>query len=92
MSKGGLMTSLGLVIIAVPFLGMPSLAKTIILLVSGVLIAFLGILIREERRWLLRALSGDSETDAYTENGLPSARDPFALETREYAKTPQETT
>lgn len=74
MSKGGLVTLFGFVLLVTPFLGIPMLAKTIVTIIGAVIIMLLGVLMREERRWLMRAISGDHEYDAYTENG-----------TREYA-------
>ena len=34
----------------------------------GVAILVLGFLVREERKWIIRALKGDHQVDAYTEN------------------------
>jgi hypothetical protein len=68
MSKAGLIALLGFITLAVPFLGIPTAMKTIILAVSGVLVIVLAFLVREERRLLMRALGGDHTTDAYTEN------------------------
>ena len=59
---------LGLIAVALPFIGIPAAAKTVLLIVVGVATMILGLLVREERRLLIRALSGDT-TDAYTENG-----------------------
>lgn len=69
MSKAGLIALIGFLSALLPFLGIPILAKTVLAAVFGVLVMALGFLVREERRWLLRALSGDHQTDAYTENG-----------------------
>lgn len=69
MSKAGLIVLLGLVVAFTPFLGIPTDVKTTVAVVAGLLILVLGFLVREERRWLMRALSGDHHTDAYTENG-----------------------
>jgi len=69
MSKAGLISLIGLLSIFLPFIGIPMGAKTILAVVFGVLILILGFLVREERRWLVRALKGDHQTDAYTENG-----------------------
>lgn len=68
MSKAGLIVLLGFLVVILPFLGIPTVAKTVILLIDGVLIMALAFLVREERRLLMRALSGDHSTDAYTEN------------------------
>ncbi|MEK7613571.1 MAG: hypothetical protein AAB439_01680 [Patescibacteria group bacterium] len=69
MSKAGLIALLGFVLAVMPFLGIPTGAKTLLSVVGGLLILALGFLVREERRWLMRALKGDHQTDAYTENG-----------------------
>jgi hypothetical protein len=68
MSKAGFLILLGFIILTVPFLGVPVVAKTALMLVAGLLIMALGFLVREERRLLMRALQGDHSTDAYTEN------------------------
>lgn len=73
MSKGGLVTLLGFVLALLPFLGIPLAVKTALAVVSGVVIMALGVLVREERRWLMRALSGDHQADAYTENSVPKS-------------------
>lgn len=78
MSKGGLITILGFFLALLPFLGIPVAAKTILAVVFGVTVMVLGVLVREERRWLMRALSGDTQADAYTENSA-----------REYAQKPE---
>lgn len=70
MSKAGLITLLGFLSAVLPFLGIPTLFKTILFVIFGLLIMGLGFLVREERRWLMRAISGDHEKDAYTENGM----------------------
>ena len=80
MSKGGLITILGFLLALMPFLGIPLGVKTVLVVLFGALVMFLGVLVREERRLLMRALQGDSEADAYTENSA-----------REYAKTPEHT-
>lgn len=69
MSKAGLIALLGALIALMPFLGIPTGAKVTLTVAFGVVVLALGFLVREERRWLLRALSGDHQTDAYTENG-----------------------
>lgn len=69
MSKAGVIVLLGLILAALPFLGIPTLGKTTIAVIGGVLVMALGLLVREERRALMRALSGERQTDAYTENG-----------------------
>lgn len=69
MSKAGFIALLGLITIFMPFLGIPNDVKVTLTVGGGVLILILGFLVREERRWFLRALKGDHQTDAYTENG-----------------------
>jgi hypothetical protein len=71
MSKGSLILLLGLVTAFLPFTGFPFGTKIFIAVVSGFLLMGLGFLVRQERLWLLRALSGERKTDAYTENGAP---------------------
>ena len=78
MSKAGFIVLLGVIAIFLPFLGIPTVAKTVVAVGSGVLVAVLGLLVREERRWLLRALKGDHRTDTYSENG---PTDVLAVET-----------
>jgi hypothetical protein len=56
-----------------PFLGIPSTFKIIFAVVFGIMVMALGFLVREERKWLLRALSGDHQADAYTESRVPKA-------------------
>ena len=73
MSKGGLITLLGFLLAIMPFLGVPSTFKIICAVVFGIMIMALGFLVREERKWLMRALSGDHQADAYTESRVPKA-------------------
>jgi len=70
MSKAGLIALLGLLLALMPFLGIPLAVKTPLTVLFGIIILVLGFLVREERRWLLRALRGDHQTDAYSESGL----------------------
>lgn len=69
MSKAGLIALLGGLLALMPFIGIPSAAKVGLTVLFGGVVLILGFLVREERRWLMRALSGDHQTDAYTENG-----------------------
>lgn len=87
MSKGGLITIFGFLLALMPFVGIPLAAKTILAVLCGVLVMFLGILVREERRLLMRALQGDAEADAYTENSVPTSQ----AGVHEYAQTPEHT-
>lgn len=70
MSKAGLIVLLGFLVVALPFLGIPTAVKTILFVASGICVMLLAILVREERRLLMRALSGDHAVDAYTENSV----------------------
>jgi len=76
MSKGALILILGLLTAFLPFTGFPSNVKVFVAVVSGILLMGLGFLVRQERLWLLRALSGGRKTDAYTENGASYAPAP----------------
>ena len=78
MSKAGIVILVGLLIAALPFLGIPAVAKTVIAVLLGIVIIGLGFLMREERRYLLRALSGEHTTDAYTENGAKGYGERYA--------------
>lgn len=69
MSKAGIIALLGLFSAFLPFLGIPTMTKLVLAVVSGLIIFALALLAREERRWLIRAVKGDHQTDAYTENG-----------------------
>ncbi|MFQ5540955.1 MAG: hypothetical protein ACE5F4_01780 [Candidatus Paceibacteria bacterium] len=69
MSKAALIAFLGLLSALLPFVGIPTIAKTALAVLFGIGILILGFLVHEERRWLLRALKGDHQTNAYTENG-----------------------
>lgn len=71
MSKGSSIVILGLISAFLPFTGFPLVVKITLAVVIGFLIMALGFLVRQERLWLLRALSGEHKTDAYTENGAP---------------------
>ncbi len=69
MSKTGLIILFGLLLAILPFIGISFAVKTALAVVLGLSVLVLGFLVRQERRWLLRALEGDHHTDAYTENG-----------------------
>lgn len=68
MSKAVLTTLIGIVLVFLPFLGLPSVVKTSIAVLAGAIIIVLGLLMRVERLWLLRALRGGHKTDTYAEN------------------------
>jgi len=69
MSKGSTILVLGLLLAFLPFTGFPNAIKMTFAVIFGVVVMILGFLVRQERLWLLRALSGEHKTDAYTENG-----------------------
>ncbi len=73
MSKAGAIIILGFVAAFLPFTGFPSGVKTFFMVLAGLLIMALGFLVRQERKWLMRALSGTHKTDAYTESGASYA-------------------
>lgn len=73
MSKGSALVVLGLLSAFLPFVGVPAAVKVGLAVLFGFLIMALGFLVRQERLWLLRTLSGEHTTDAYTENGAPHA-------------------
>lgn len=72
MSKAGIIALLGLLGVFLPFFGIPTVIKITLGVALSVFIFILALLVREERRWLLRALKGDHQADAYTENGTAS--------------------
>ena len=69
MSKGSSILVLGALLAFLPFTGFPTGFKIICAVLLGLTVSVLGFLVREERRWLVRALAGEHKTDAYTENG-----------------------
>lgn len=71
MSKAVIVVILGFIVALIPFDGLPERVSTILLVVIGLVVMFLGLLLRAERLWLLRSLSGGHKTDAYAENGAP---------------------
>lgn len=71
MSKAVLVTIIGVIVAIIPINGLPAYINTIITVLAGIAIVILGLLMRVERLWMLRALSGGHKTDAYTENGVP---------------------
>lgn len=68
MSKIGAVIVLGFLIAFLPFTGFPTGLETGLAIIFGLLIMALGFLVRQERLWLLRSLSGEHKTDAYAEN------------------------
>jgi len=71
MSKGSSIIILGFLSAFLPFVGFSVIVKISLAVLFGLLIMALGFLVRQERLWLLRTLSGEHKTDAYTENGAP---------------------
>lgn len=71
MSKALIVTILGLVVAFIPIDGLPDVLSSALTVIAGVTIAVLGILMRFERLWLIRAKSGGHATDAYAENAAP---------------------
>lgn len=70
MSKAVLVTLIGAVIVLLNILyGFPSEIVRWVTIIFGVVIIVLGLLMRVERLWLIRALTGGHKTDAYAENG-----------------------
>jgi hypothetical protein len=80
MSKGSLIAILGLIIAFMPFTGFPLAVKTLVSVIAGIFLLVIGFLVRQERLWLLRTLSGEHKTDVYAENGAP-----YQASTREEA-------
>ena len=73
MSKGGVIVLLGFLSAFLPFTGFPTNTKILLAVLFGIFIMVFGFLVRQERLWLLRTLSGEHKTDAYTENGASYA-------------------
>jgi len=69
MSKAAAIIILGFLTAFLPFTGFPGVVKIVIAVFMGFAVMALGFLVRQERIWLLRALSGEHKTDAYTESG-----------------------
>lgn len=76
MSKAAAIIVLGFFTAFLPFTGFPSVVKITLAVLFGLLIMALGFLVRQERIWLLRALSTEHKTDAYTQNSAPYAASP----------------
>jgi predicted tellurium resistance membrane protein TerC len=70
-SKAVIVAILGIIVAFVPIDGLPDRVSTIITVLAGLSIAVLGVLMRFERLWLIRARLGGHTTDAYAENGAP---------------------
>ncbi len=73
MSKATVVVFIGIIVALISFMGFPSVVKVTVTVLAGIAIIILGLLMRVERLWLLRALQGGHKTDAYAENGAPNA-------------------
>lgn len=71
MSKALIVTILGILVAFIPIDGLPDFVSSALTVLAGVSIAVLGVLMRFERLWLIRAKSGGHATDAYAENAAP---------------------
>ncbi|MEN9390183.1 MAG: hypothetical protein RLZZ283_283 [Candidatus Parcubacteria bacterium] len=69
MSKAVIVVIIGILLVLLPYLGVPSAVKTFIIVGTGTVLVILGLLMRVERLWLLRALHGGHANDAYAESG-----------------------
>lgn len=72
MSKAALVVFLGAIVVLIPIDGLPDRMSTVLTVLAGLSIIILGILMRFERLWLIRAQEGGHRTDAYAENGTPT--------------------
>ncbi len=70
-----MITIIGALIAFMPFTGFPSAVKVGVTVAAGIAVIILGLLMRVERLWMLRALQGGHRTDAYAENGAPQKVD-----------------
>lgn len=68
MSKAGAIIVLGFLAAFLPFTGFPSGFETVLAIILGLAIMVLGFLVRQERLWLKRSVSGEHKTDSYSEN------------------------
>ena len=71
MSKAALIVVLGIIIVLIPIDGLPDRVSTALTVLAGLSVIVLGILLRFERLWLLRARDGGHKTDAYVEQRPP---------------------
>ncbi len=74
-SKAVVTIILGIIVAIIPIDGLPDVVSDILTALLGITIAFLGLLMRAERLWLVRSLSGGHKTDTYAENGAPPKAD-----------------
>jgi hypothetical protein len=70
-SKASIVTLLGIIVVLIPIDGLPDRISTALIILCGALITVLGLLMRVERLWLIRAQRGEHKTDAFQENGTP---------------------
>lgn len=76
MSKAVLTVILGIIIVLIPIDGLPDRVSTGLTVLAGFAVIILGVLMRFERLWLIRARDGGHKTDAYAESSGPhTARD-----------------
>lgn len=80
MSKGSAILVLGALLGFLPFTGFPTGFKIICSVIFGLAVMVLGFLVRQERLWLLRALTGEHKTNAYSENGASFTPDTSSQE------------
>lgn len=71
MSKAVIVSILGVIVAFIPIDGLPDSISSALTVIAGVSIALLGVLMRFERLWLIRARRGGHATDAYAENAAP---------------------
>lgn len=71
MSKEAVLIFLGILVFLVPFLGFPGAFEAVLLVIAGLIIAFLGMVLRWERKVRGSARRGES----YVENSLPEESD-----------------
>lgn len=76
MSKAVIVAVLGIVVMLLPFDGLPEVVTTWLTVILGAAVTILGLLMRFERLWLIRAMRGGHKTDAYAENGIPERGEP----------------
>ena len=83
MSKDAIVIILGLAVAAMPFLGFPSLWKTIILVALGISIAVLVFLLRQEMFGQGHEHKKHTASEVYVENGIGVAAESAAKKENE---------
>ena len=66
MSKGSLIMVLGILVAFLPSTGFPAPMPSVLAVIFGLAIIFLGFLVRQERIWLIQAL--EDKKNANSEN------------------------